>query len=239
MKKLSLIMAVSLLFGTLLYADGDLQVPVIEHEHGVDINESASSALTYGFSLEGRLRPNQTNNGQSHSQVNQFLTKIGFNYEFNSQFGVYGSIWARSRNQPGYTTNSDYITAVDVFIGGYYNVHKYFNPYVFFERYFDNEVEKLISDFGAIGFSGTAWKEGKHSVSYYAEYYFAIGKQEGYYADDFTDNFDQYGSETALKYSYHMYDNVSVYLQPTWYVYADRGYSKGVLETRFGITIGF
>lgn len=252
MKRLSLITA-ALLISTSLYADGDLQLPVIEHEHGVDVNASDSSALTYGFSLEGRIRPEQTNNGFKNAQVNQFLTKIGFNYEINPKVGVFGSVWARSRNSPGWTTNDDYITAVDIFVGAYYNVHKYFNPYVFLERYVDSEYgqhtddagnptytnDRLISDFGAIGFSGTAWKSGKHSISYYAEYYFSLGKQDGDYALDFPDTFDEYGSETAVKYSYKIYDNTTLYLQPTWYVYGNKGYSKGVMEPRFGITIGF
>lgn len=39
--------------------------------------------------------------------------------------------------------------------------------------------------FGSVGVGGTLYIEKKHFVSYYAEYYFSLGTQEGGYANAF------------------------------------------------------
>jgi len=125
-------------------------------------------------------------------------------------------------------------------LGAYYSVNQYFTPYVFGLTYFDNELDdnNMQTSFGAVGFSGTAWKSesGKQSLSYYAEYYFGIGQDE---YGDYADWWDAAGSETAVKYSYSIYDNTSIYYQPTWYVFADRAFTKGCVEHRFGLKVTF
>jgi len=262
MKNLSLIAAVLLLGSSLSFADEDVagdeaaashDYIEVHSEEFEKAHDDAKSPWSYSVAMEGRIRAEQTHNGSSSGAVKQLLTKVGFNYTVNDNIGIFGSAWARTRHSDGWTTNNDFVTAADLFVGAYYSVNQYLSPYVFFERYIDMENgqhtddagnptyinDTMISDFGAIGVSGTLWKSGKHSVSYYAEYYFALGTQEGDYAIDFPDNFDEYGSETAVKYSYALYEHTSLFIQPTWYVYGNKGYSRGVFEPRFGISVSF
>lgn len=261
MTKFSLITATLLLGTSVSFAGGDLIDPVTgevitashtyieaHSEEFEKVSADAKSPWSYNVALEGRVRSEQTNNGHKNGAVKQLLTKVGFNYTVNDEIGIFGSAWARTRHSDGWTTNNDFVTAVDLFVGAYYSVNQYISPYFFLERYVDMEEgqhsdgsinDTMLSDFGAIGVSGTLWKSGKHAVSYYAEYYFSLGKQEGDYALDFPDNFDEYGSETAVKYSYSIYEQTSLYIQPTWYVYGNKGYSRGVFEPRFGISVAF
>ena len=250
MNKISLVAASVLLAGTMAYAGGD-----IEPTEAVVV-EDVSSPWSYSLSMESRIRPNATYNGRNQGTVNQLVFRNDVNYAINDEIGIFGSLWFRDRqsynfddtfekNDDGimsdrYTTNNDYITAIDVMLGAYYSVNQYFTPYVFALTYFDNELANshLQTSLGAIGFSGTAWKSesGNQSLSYYFEQYFGIGQDEyGVYEDWF----DNAGSETAVKYSYSVYDNTSLYYQPTWYVFGARGYSQGALEHRFGIKVSF
>lgn len=229
MNKISLI-AVSMLLGNTAYASGD----------DVSFTEEAvntPSPWSFKASLEERYRPTQKNNSGA---IHQTVFRFDGGYTINDNMGLFGALWLRDRQQDGYTNNEDWITAVDMFIGGYYEVNTYLSPYVFWETYRDMELynDKGWSAFGAVGVSGTLYSEGKHSVSYYTEYYFALGVQSGPYEGAF-DNFDEYGSETAIKYSYAAYEKVSVYFQPTWYVYGDGGLDSGNIEYRAGISVSF
>jgi len=249
MKRLSLITALLLLTGTSSFAEevNDTNATVtiaapVEHieAHSIELDEakiSADKQWSFKLSAEGRVRP-KTN-------VNQFLTKFDFGYTLTEDFSLFSAVWLRNRQQAGYTTNTNFVTAGDFFVGVYYDLHKYVNPYVFYEMYLDaekgdwNHHKSAWSGFGAIGIGGTLYSEGKHSLSYYAEYYFALGTQEGGYAEDFKNNFDQYGSESALKYTYAVYDKTSIYIQPVWYTYATKKLDEGVFEARFGISVAF
>lgn len=243
MKKLSLITALLLLTCNASFAEEtEAATTAIEHieAHSVELDEAnvgATKEWNLKLSAEGRVRP-ETN-------VNQFLTKFDFGYTLSEDLSLFASVWLRNRQQSGYTTNTNFLTAGDFFVGLYYDLYKYVNPYVFYEMYLDGEKgdwnnnESVWSGFGAIGIGGTLYSSGKHSVSYYTEYYFALGTQEGGYAEDFQNNFDQYGSESALKYTYSIYDKTSLYLQPTWYTYGPASLSDGVFEARFGISVAF
>ena len=239
MDKLSLIAATLLLGNTVSFAEEKVIAEYIE-AHSIELEEADvddASPWSFKLSAEGRTRP-ETN-------VNQFITRFDYGYTLSEDFSIFGAVWARNRQQDGYTTNTDFVTAVDLMVGVYYDFNKYVNPYVFYEMYWDGEKgdwnnnEAVWSGFGAAGIGGTLYSEGKHSVSYYAEYYFALGKQEGGYADDFQNNFDQYGSELAVKYNYTIYDKTSLYFQPTWYTYGTAGLGDGVYESRFGISVAF
>jgi hypothetical protein len=246
MKKLSLIAAMLLLASNTSFAEESevaITTPTTTRHieaHSVELDEAkvgAEQEWTLKLSAEGRVRP-ETN-------VNQFLTKFDFGYTLSEDFSLFASVWLRNRQQDGYTTNTNFLTAGDFFVGVYYDLYKYINPYAFYEMYLDGEkgdwntYDSVWSGFGAVGIGGTLYSEGKHSVSYYVEYYFALGTQEGGYAVDFENNFDQYGSESALKYTYSVYDKTSLYVQPTWYTYGPAGLSDGVFEARFGISVAF
>ena len=246
MKQLSLITALLLLMSTSSFAEetnatATITTPVEHIEaHSVELDEASVGAMkawTFKLSAEGRVRPK--------TDVNQFLTKLDFGYTLTEDFSLFAAAWLRNRQQAGYTTNTNFATAGDFFVGVYYDLHKYVNPYVFYEMYLDaekgdwNNYKSVWSDFGAIGIGGTLYSEGKHSIGYYAEYYFALGTQEGGYAEDFKNNFDQYGSEIALKYTYAVYDKTSIYIQPVWYTYGTTKLDDGVFEARFGISVAF
>jgi len=246
MKQLSLITALLLLMSTSSFAEetnatATITTPVEHIEaHSVELDEASVGAMkawTFKLSAEGRVRPK--------TDVNQFLTKLDFGYTLTEDFSLFAAAWLRNRQQAGYTTNTNFATAGDFFVGVYYDLHKYVNPYVFYEMYLDaekgdwNNYKSVWSDFGAIGIGGTLYSEGKHSIGYYAEYYFALGTQEGGYAEDFKNNFDQYGSEIALKYTYTVYDKTSIYIQPVWYTYGTTKLDDGVFEARFGISVAF
>jgi hypothetical protein len=246
MKKLSLIAALLLLTSNTSFAEEnevEITAPTATRHieaHSIELDEAkvgADQEWTLKLSAEGRVRP--------ETDVNQFLTKFDFGYTINEDFSLFASVWLRNRQQAGYTTNTNFLTAGDFFVGVYYDLNKYINPYAFYEMYLDgekgdwNNYESVWSGFGAIGIGGTLYSEGKHSISYYTEYYFALGKQEGGYADDFQNNFDQYGSETALKYTYAVYDKTSIYIQPVWYTYGTTKLDDGVFEARFGISVAF
>lgn len=229
---------ISILFSTLAFS-GEL---IQESTTDVPIKET-TSPWNFSLGLEGRIRPQQNNAGQPNGQVNQLITKTGFNYAINDKVGIFGAAWFRSRqsfNYDGsvYTTNDDFITGMDFMMGVYYSINQYFTPYIFALTYKDRELadNHLTTNFGAIGFSGTAYNSGKHAISYFAEYYYGLGKDDyGVYPEWF----DAAGSETAVKYTYTIYDNVYLHYQPTWYVFGNRQYDQGVIEHRFGIAVSF
>ena len=234
MNRLSLITATLLLGSSVSFADGEVTNPVT----GKEAESAEASPWSFKLSAEGRARPK--------TKVNQFLIRLDYGYTLSDDFSLFGAVWARNRQQSGYTTNSDFFTAADLMLGVYYDLNKYINPYAFYEMYWDaekgswNNYESVWSSFGSVGVSGTLYSEKKHFVSYYAEYYFSLGTQEGGYANEFTDNFMPYGSEFALKYTYAVYDKTSLYYQPTWYTYGDGNiFDKGNLEHRFGISVAF
>jgi hypothetical protein len=231
MKKLSLIAATLLLMGTSLYATEGMM-----EAHGIELDPDISpSPWSFKAALEERYRPTQRNNSKA---IHQSILRLGWGYTVNEDISLFGEFWGRNRQTDGYTTNNDWVTAVDAMAGIYYEVNPYISPYAFYEMYYDAELadNKGWSGFGAIGFTGTLFNSNKHTISYYYEYYFALGKQSGPYEGGF-ENFDEYGSEIALKYNYAIYDNVSFYFQPTWYVYGAGGLDTGNVEYRVGINI--
>jgi len=232
------------------YAGGDIEpveAPVVVE---------AASPWSFSIAMEGRNRPTQSYGSTIDEPTNQLVTKLGFGYTINDDWSIFGAAWLRHRVQSGdmepdpitgiWTDkyNDDMINAGDLMIGVYYSLNQYVNPYVFWCDYYDGTGgskskkdgdTKFWSGFGAVGIDGTLWSSGKHAFGYYTEYYFGLGDEDGYG----TENWAQYGSETALKYTYTIYDHTSLYYQPTWMTGGEHGPSNGYLEHRYGIKVTF
>ncbi len=230
MKKLSSLAALLILSTSVYATESEMEA------HGIDLDpEISTSAWSFKSALEERYRPTQKNNAGA---IHQSILRLGWGYTVNDNISLFGEFWGRNRQTADYTTNDNWVTAVDSMAGIYYELNTYISPYAFYELYYDAELADLKgwSGFGAVGVTGTLFNSGKHTVSYYYEYYFALGKQSGPYEGAF-ENFDEYGSEIAVKYNFDVYDNVSFYFQPTWYVYGAGGLGTGNMEYRAGINI--
>ena len=232
MKKLSLI-AATLLLGTSLYAEGDSEAAVEETE--------VASSWNFNLLLEERVFSDKTS---------QTLLKLQTDTMLTEKLTLWGGLWLRDTLPVYYDEHilidnaftdegSKYINYVDIFVGLAYSVHKYFNPYVFIEEYIDRgHEEALYGSFSAIGFSGTLYNEGKHNVGYFTEWYYTLNTYD-------LENWNLWGTETAVKYKYSIYDKTQLYIQGVWNTDSDaegygvHGYSDGIYSTRLGIQVNF
>ena len=227
MKKLSRIVA-TLLLGTSLYAEGDIKEAVEE--------TATASSWNFNLLIEERVFSDKTS---------QTLLKIQTDTMLTEKLNLWGGLWLRDtlpiyRDTHDHTPlSSDYINYVDIFVGLSYSVHQYFNPYVFIEEYIDRgHKEALHGSFLAYGFSGTFYNEGKHNLSYFTEWYSTLNTYE-------LDNWHLWGTESAMKYKYSIYDKTQLYIQAVWNTDSDaegygvHGYADGIYSTRLGIQVNF
>ena len=228
MKKLSLI-AAAMLLGSSLYASGDT-------EEVTETETSAFSNWNFNLLMEERVFSDKTS---------QTLLKIQTDTMLTEKISLWGAIWLRDK-LPVYTDEhdlltgeSDYINYVDIYAGMSYSLHQYFSPYFFIEQFIDRgHIDTLYGNFLATGFSGTLYNEGKHNISYYTEWYTTINTYE-------LDNWNLWGTESAIKYKYSIYEQTQLYVQAVWNTDSDaegygvHGYSEGIYSTRLGIQVNF
>ena len=228
MTKLSMIVA-TMLLGTSVYAEETpktTEEPVTE-----ETTVSAFENWNFNVALEERI---------SSDRSSQTLLKLGADTAVTDKISFFAAIWLRDQ-LPFYVDeekhhhkigDSDYINYVDMFAGLSYSLHQYFNPYAFYEVYYDRpEIDNQWGGFAALGFSGTLYNEEKHNISYYTEWYITLNTYD-------LDNFELWGTESALKYKYNIYDKTGLYVQGVWNT-ADMDYSDGTYSTRFGIQVDF
>ena len=226
MKKSSLIVA-TLLLCTSLYAGGDIEAAAEE--------TTAVSSWNFNLLMEERVFSDKTS---------QTLLKLQADTMLTEELTLWGGVWLRDK-LPVYTDpshlsgESEYINYVDIFVGLSYSLHKYFNPYVFIEEYIDRGHEtNQYGSFSAIGFSGTLYNEGKHNVGYFTEWYYTLNTYD-------LENWNLWGTETAVKYKYTIYENTQLYIQGVWNTDSDdegygvHGYTDGIYSTRLGIQVNF
>ena len=133
--------------------------------------------------------------------------------------------------------NSYYINFVDLYGGLQYSLTSWFAPYTFYEEYYDH-TNDTFGGFLAFGFGGSAYDNGNHNVSYFSEIYFAENSNAS------ADAFGIFGSESALKYKYGIYDkNAALYVQAVWNTDATYTQQSNLLDgyysTRFGVQLNF
>jgi len=231
MKKYSLI-ATALLLGTSLYAEDTA------------ITGDVVTATDWNFNvlIEERIASDKTS---------QTLLKLQAGTNITDKLSFFSGLWLRDK-LPFYFSQvkldeadvyyqqngSDYINYVDLYGGLSYNLHQYFNPYFFFEVYYDRPDADQWGSFLALGFSGTLYSEGKHNVSYYSEFYYTVDTYD-------LDSFNYWSSETALKYKYSIYEKTALYIQAVWNTdqddagYGVHDFSEGTYSTRLGIQVDF
>lgn len=227
MKKLALTTA-TLLLSTVLYAETGV-------EETVEIETAVASNWNFNLILEERV---------SSDKSSQTLIKIQTDTMLTEKISLFGAIWLRDKlpvyhDKGTLTDESEYINYVDLYVGMSYSLHQYFSPYFFFEQYIDRgHIDTEYGNFLATGFSGTLLNEGKHNISYYTEWYTTVNTYE-------LDNWHLWGTESALKYKYSIYDKTQLYLQAVWNTdsndegYGVHGYSEGTYSTRLGIQVNF
>jgi len=227
MNKLSLI-AATLLLGTSLYAGGDI-------EEALEV-ETSTATWNFNILMEERIFSDKTS---------QTLLKLQADHMITDKLGFFGGIWLRDK-LPVYADShhlageSDYINYIDMYAGLSYSLHQYFNPYFFYEEYNDRAHEATQwGGFLATGFSGTLYNEGKHNLSYFTEWYTTLNTYE-------LDNWRLWGTESALKYKYSIYEQTQLYIQAVWNTDSDEngeyglhGYADGIYSTRLGIQVNF
>ena len=230
MKKFSLL-ASAILLSTSLYASGDAEEAVVVEEE-----TSALSNWNFNLLMEERIFSDKTS---------QTLLKIQTDTMLTEKLSLWGAVWLRDK-LPVYhdagvlTNNSDYINYVDIYAGMSYSLYKYFNPYFFLEQYIDRAHDSTsYGNFLATGFSGTLYSEGKHNLSYYTEWYTTVNTYE-------LDNWHLWGTESAMKYKYSIYEQTQLFIQAVWNTDSDangeyglHGYSEGIYSTRLGIQVNF
>jgi hypothetical protein len=229
MKHFSLI-AATLLLGTSLYAeDTAITGDVV----------SSESDWNFNVLIEERI---------SSDNSSQTLLKLQAGRNITDKLSFFSGIWLRDKlpfyfnetHQGEYEkADSEYINYIDIYAGLSYNLHQYFNPYFFYEVYYDRPHESdEWGGFLALGFSGTLYNENKHNISYYSEFYYTLGTYD-------LDNFNYWSSETALKYKYSIYEKTALYIQAVWNTdqdaegYGIHDFSEGTYSTRLGIQVDF
>jgi hypothetical protein len=231
MKKLSIITAVMLL-GATLHAEESVDT-------AVDTAESASILKNWNFNIliEDRIFSDKTS---------QTLLKLQADTSVTEKISFFSGVWLRDQlpvyaidTHPHLDGKSEYINYVDIFAGLSYDLHQYFNPYIFLEVYYDKpDPTNQWGTFAAAGFSGTLYSENKHNISYYTEWYFTLDTYD-------LDAGKFWATESALKYKYNIYEQTALYVQAVWNTDTDEdgygltGYSDGIYSTRVGIQIDF
>ena len=256
MNKLSLL-AATLLLSTSLYAEHEHEEKSIIADRGeIEIVDTKSLFENVNFQvlIEERIQPKQSRKGTDYGFDSRTLLKFQADTMITDKLSLWGAIWLRDKQSDN---NSQYIDYVDMYAGMSYSVHKYFSPYFFFERYYDkwmpaNNATGKIDHWGsffALGFSGSLYSQGRHSIGYYTEWYYSM-EMNGYTGQGNVENFNLWSTESAIKYSFKIYENTTLYVQPVWNTnqYDDvekggylgtHGYTDGYYSTRFGIQVGF
>jgi len=133
--------------------------------------------------------------------------------------------------------DSEYVNFVDLYGGLSYSFVSWFQLYGFYEVYYDRTGDSF-GTFTALGFSGTVIDMGNHNIGYFSELYLAKDSNSN------ADGYGIFGSESALKYRYAIYDkNAALYIQAVWNTDAEHTQQYRLLDgyysTRFGIQLNF
>ena len=198
---------------------------------------SALNAVDYNILMEERVDSRKTSQTVLKFQVGQGIT---------DDLYFFSGLWLRDKLPTIYEDNhlgdltagdSEYVNFVDLYGGLSYSLVSWFQPYGFYELYYDRTSDSF-GTFAALGFSGTLLDAGNHNIGYFSELYFAKD------SDKTADGYGIFGSETALKYRYSIYDkNADLYVQAVWNT--DAAYTEqyrlqdGYYSTRFGVQLNF
>lgn len=198
---------------------------------------SSLQAIDYNILMEERV------NSERKSQT---LLKFQLGHAITDDLYFFSALWLRDQLPILYEhnggglyapANSEYINFIDLYGGLSYSLASWFSPYFFYEQYYDNSAHET-DFFVAIGFSGTVFDSGNHNVGYFSELYGARNSNNS------LDGFGIFGSETAAKYKYAIYDKqAALYIQAVWNT--DAAYTDtyklvdGYYSTRFGIQLNF
>jgi len=159
--------------------------------------ESVASKWNFNVLIEDRIFSDKTS---------QTLLKLQTDTDIAENLSFFGALWLRDQvpvyvrdDYPHLAESSDYINYSDIYAGIIYTKWRYFEPYAFFEEYYERaSLGDKWGNFAAVGFGGTLYDEGKHNISYYTEAYYSISVI-GH------DGFDLWSTETAAKYKYKIY----------------------------------
>jgi len=226
--KNSLWIVTPLLFAVTLYA---------EEPSGTVETDSPFEGWSSNVQIEERIFSDETSQTLLKFQTVKSLTeKISFfgGVWFRDQLPVYAA-----KSHPHLAGESDYVNYIDLYGGLWYDLSRYFNPYFFIEAYYDKpDPSDQWGTFGAIGFDGTLYSEGRHDISYYTERYYTIDTYQ-------LESGKYWASESAVKYKYKIYKKTTLYLQAVWNTdldeegYGVSSYSEGIYSSRFGIQVDF
>ena len=198
---------------------------------------SSLQAVDYSILMEERV------NAERKSQT---LLKAQAGFAITDDLYFFSGLWLRDQLPIIYEHNEDnvllsskseYINFIDLYGGVQYSLVSWFQPYSFYEVYYARTSDSF-GTFLAVAFAGTALDMGNHNVSYYSELYLAKD------SNPTADGYGIYGSETAAKYKYSIYDkNAALYIQAVWNT--DASYTDtyklvdGYYSTRLGIQLNF
>ena len=157
----------------------------------------------------------------------QTVLKLYVSKEYKEDFTLWGFIWLH--DQVPFRENSDtqsqYIEFVDIFLGISWNLWDYFEPYLFYDKYYNRSIDYSSSYF-AIGFDSILFHQSKHKLHYYFELY----------SEPKNGNMDYFGGESGLEYSYEIYKHTSLYCLPVWN--QDQTHTN-IYSFRYGIKVDF
>ena len=198
---------------------------------------SSLQAVDYSILMEERI---------DARKISQTLLKAQAGQAITDDLYFFSGLWLRDQIPIIYehndqdvlvSTKSEYINFVDLYGGLQYSLVSWFQPYSFYEVYYNNKSDSF-GTFLAVGFAGTGFDMGNHNISYFSELYLAKD------SNPTADGYGIYGSETALKYKYGIYDkNAALYIQAVWNTDASHTDSyklvDGYYSTRLGIQLNF
>jgi len=199
---------------------------------------SALNAIDYNILTEERVDSRKSSQTVLKFQAGDTITE-------NLYF--FSALWLRDKlpivyednlHGNGFTqSDSEYVNFVDLYGGLSYSFVNWFQLYGFYEVYYDRTGDSL-GTFTALGFSGTILDQGNHSIGYFSELYLSKNSNKT------ADGYGIFGSESALKYKYSIYDkNAALYIQAVWNT--DAEYTQqyrlldGYYSTRFGVQLNF
>ena len=198
---------------------------------------TALHAVDYNILMEERVDSRKSSQTVLKFQAGNAITE---NLYFFSGF------WLRDKLPIIYEDNhlgnpvagdSEYINFMDLYGGLSYSFVSWFQLYGFYEVYYDRTGHSF-GTFIAFGFSGTILDMGNHNIGYFSELYLAKD------SDKTADGYGIFGSESAIKYKYGIYDkNAALYIQAVWNT--DAQYTQqyrlqdGYYSTRFGVQLNF
>ena len=198
---------------------------------------SGLHAVDYSILMEERVDSRKSSQTVLKFQAGNAITE-------NLYF--FSGLWLRDKLPIIYEDNhlgnpvagaSEYINFVDLYGGLSYSFVSWFQLYGFYEVYYDRTGDSF-GGFTALGFSGTVFDMGNHNIGYFSELYLAKN------SDNTADGYGIFGSESAIKYKYGIYDkNAALYIQAVWNT--DAQYTQqyrlqdGYYSTRFGVQLNF